>query len=89
MRQGICAGSWSVTARGLSVTDFVYPFSIIPLIALAGRRSLLATRLEHDGGNPDVPSHVYRVAGPSGLSAPATPDGREGKARVSWRCGGR
>jgi hypothetical protein len=71
------------------VTDFVYPFLVIPLIAPAGRRSLPAIRLEHDGGNPDVPSHVDRVAGLSGLSAPATPDGRKGKARVSWRCGGR
>jgi hypothetical protein len=71
------------------VTDFVYPFFVIPPIAPASRRSLLATRLEHDGGNPDVPSHVYRVAGPSGLSAPAAPDGRKGKARVPWRRSGR
>jgi hypothetical protein len=87
--QGICAEFWSVTSRGLSVTDFVCRFSIIPLVALASRTPLPATRLEHDGGNPDVPRHVHHVAGPSGLSAPATPDGREGKARVSWRFGGR
>jgi hypothetical protein len=68
------------------VTDFVYRFSIIPLVALAGRTSLLAARLEHDGGNPDVPRYV---AGLPGLSAPATPDEREGKASVSWRFGGR
>ena len=77
-----------MTARGLSVTDFIYRFSIIPLVALASRTPLLDTRLEHDGGNPDVPRHVCHVAAPSGLSAPATPDGREGKACVSWRCGG-
>jgi hypothetical protein len=70
------------------VTDFVYRFSIIPLVALASRTSLLAARREHDR-NPDVPRPVHDVAGPSGLSAPAKPDGREGKARVSWRCGGR
>jgi hypothetical protein len=75
--------------EGLSVTDFVSRFSIIPLVALASRKPLLATRLEHYGRNPDVPRHVHHVAGPSGLSAPATPDGREGKAGVPWRFGGR
>jgi hypothetical protein len=86
------------------VTDFVYRFSIIPLVAPA-ILTLLATLLEHDGGNPDVPKYV---AGLPGLSAPATPDEtvrsrqarrdcplpatpdeREGKASVSWRFGGR
>jgi hypothetical protein len=68
------------------VTDFVYRFSIIPLVALASRTSLSATRLEHDGGNPDVPRCM---AGMPGLSAPATPDERARKASVSWRFGGR
>jgi hypothetical protein len=51
------------------VTDFVYRFSIIPLVAPATRTSLLATPLEHDGGNPDVPKYVADL---SALSAPAT-----------------
>lgn len=71
------------------MTDFVYRFSIILRVALASRTSLLAARLDQYVGNPDVPRRVHDVAGPSGLSAPATPDGREGKARVSWRRGGR
>jgi hypothetical protein len=53
------------------VTDFVYRFSMIPLVAPASRTSLLATPVEHDGGNPDVQKYV---AGISGLSAPAAPD---------------
>lgn len=78
-----------MTARGLSLTDFAYPYSLIPLVALTRKTLLLVALLKHDGADPDVPGRAYGFAGPSELSAPALPDAREERARVSWRRDGR
>jgi hypothetical protein len=60
-----------------------------PTVALTSHTPLLVSLLEHDGADPDAARRVYEVAGPSGLSAPAKPDGRKERARVSWRRDGR
>jgi hypothetical protein len=59
------------------LTDFAYPYSLIPLVALASKTPLLVALLKHDGADPDVPGRAYGFAGPSGLRAPALPDARE------------
>ena len=63
------------------MADFANPYSLIPLAgdgdgqALTGHPALL----EQDGADLDAPSRACRVAGSSGLSALAVPDGRGGQ----------
>lgn len=77
------------------MTDFVHLLPLIPLVGdpdgqvLIGHRPLLVSPLEHDSADPDLPRRVYQVGGPSGWPAPAKPEGRKGRARVSWRRDGR
>lgn len=84
-----------MTAKGLSVTDFVHLLPLIPLVGdpdgqvLTRRRPLLVSLLEHDNADPHMPRRVHQMAGPSGRSVPAKPEGRKGRARVSWRHDGR
>jgi hypothetical protein len=60
-----------------------------PTVALTSHTRLLVSLPEHDGADPDAARRVYDVAGPSGLPAPAMPDGRKERARVSWGRDGR
>jgi hypothetical protein len=56
-------------------------------VTLTGQTPLLVALLELDGADPEVPRRAYDVAGPSGLSAPAMPDGRRRQRRAcgSWK----
>jgi hypothetical protein len=60
-------------------------------VALTGRTSLLVALLERYGVGPDVPSHIFGAAFPSGLFFPAMTGDGEGQRRagLSWRCDGR
>jgi hypothetical protein len=68
-------------SEGWAVTDFVNPYSLIPLAgdgdgqALTGHPALL----QQDGADLDAPSRAYGTAGSSELSALAMSDGRGGQ----------
>jgi hypothetical protein len=62
----------------------------IPTAALAGQMPLLVAPTEQDGADPTGPRQAQSVADPSGLSAPAVSNGREGRGgHVAWRRDGR